>query len=298
MKNKFMRGLLAVCMAFTCVFGLAACGEDPADPPATPAAPAMTFTVNEEVVADASDVMADLKMIHNNFPSENTEFTLEEMLADSQFQAFPGFSEFTYYVEIGTVANVTSVDSITVGSKFLKDQTFELSIGRNNHLTAKVYYVEDNKVYVAAPVVVFEAVNLAEIKINDTEFDVDTELTAVAGEVETIAFETASSTVAAGENAGEYDVVVKEANNPILLTFEGVTSEDFVVVKKVIGDEVSYAISEVRASNKLAVYPVPYSAEPLTEAYDAYDGTTREYSIYVLDGSVYTITLNIEIDRA
>ena len=297
MKNKFMRGLLAVCMAFTCVFGLAACGEDPADPPATPAAPAMTFTVNEEVVDDASDVMSDLKMIHNNFPSENTEFTLEEMLADTQFQAFPGFSEFTYYVEIGTVANVTSVDSITVGSKFLKDQTFELSIGRNNHLTAKVYYVEDNKVYVAAPVVVFEAVNLAEIKINDTEFDVDTELTAVAGAVGTIAFETASSTVAAGDNAGEYDVVVKEANNPILLTFDGVTSEDFVVVKKVIGDEVSYAISEVRASNKLAVYPVPYSAEPLTEAYDAYDGTTREYSIYVLNGSVYTITLNIEVDR-
>ena len=294
MKNKFMRGLLAVCMAFTCVFGLTACGEDPADPPATPA---MTFTVNEDVVADASDVMADLKMIHNNFPSEGTEFTLEEMLADSQFQAFPGFSEFTYYVEIGTVANVTSVDSITVGSKFVKDQTFELSIGRNNHLTAKVYYVEDNKVYVAAPVVVFEAVNLAEIKINDTKFDVDTELTAVAGSVETIAFETASSTVVAGENAGEYDVVVKEANNPILLTFAGVTSEDFVVVKKVIGDEVSYAISEVRASDKLAVYPVPYSAEPLTEAYDAYNGTTREYSIYVLDGSVYTITLNIEIDR-
>lgn len=297
MKNKFMRGLLAVCMAFTCVFGLAACGEDPADPPATPAAPAMTFTVNEEVVADASDVMADLKMIHNNFPSENTEFTLEEMLADSQFQAFPDFADFTYYVEVGTVGNVTSVDSITLGSKFLKDQTFELSIGRNNHLEAEVYYVEDNKLYIAAPIVAFESVNLETIKINDTEFTIEESLTATAGEVETIAFETASSTVAAGESAGEYDVVVKEANNPILLTFEGVTSEDFVVVKKVIGDEVSYAISEVRTSNKLAVYPVPYSAEPLTEAYDAYDGTTREYSIYVLGGDVYTITLNIEVDR-
>lgn len=297
MKNKFIRGILAACMAFTCVFGLTACGEDPADPPATPAAPAMTFTVNEEVVADASDVMADLKMIHNNFPSEGTEFTLEEMLADSQFQAFPGFSEFTYYVEIGTVANVTSVDSITVGSKFVKDQTFELSIGRNNHLTAKVYYVEDNKVYVAAPVVVFEAVNLAEIKINDTKFDVDTELTAVAGELESVEFEAATNTLTDGETAGdgEYDINITVANNPVLLGFEGVTSEDFVVVKKVIDGEISYAISEVRASNKLAIFPVPYSAEPLTEEYDVYDGTTREYSIYVLDGNVYTITLNITI---
>ena len=57
MKNKFIRGILAACMAFTCVFGLTACGEDPADPPTTNPPAAVTFTVNEEFMAEASEVM-------------------------------------------------------------------------------------------------------------------------------------------------------------------------------------------------------------------------------------------------
>lgn len=48
----------------------------------------------------------------------------------------------------------------------------------------------------------------------------------------------------------------------------------------------------------LVVYPVPYSVDPLTEAYDDLDGTTREYSIYILRGDIFTITLDIDIDCA
>ena len=300
LKNKIMRGLLAFCMAFTCVLGLAACGNDTTETPttpATPATPAMTFTVSETVMDDANNVMADLKLIHNNFPMQDQPFELDDLTSHPAFIAYPDFADFTYYVKVGTVANVASVESITLGSEFVKDQTFELSIGKNCHLTAEVYYVEDNNLYIAAPIVVFEAVNLEKIKINDTEFAVEESLSATAGEVETAAFETSSSTIAPkADSENQYNVVVKEANNPILLGLENVTSDDFVVVKKVDGDVVSYAISEVRATDKLAVYPVPYSSEPLDEDYEVYNNTTREYYIYVLNGDIYTVILNITVE--
>ena len=74
MKNKFMRGLLATCMAFTCAFGLVACGDDPADP-TTPPADTTVYTrvdtIEELKTALTNDIADDVIVLDADFDLED-----------------------------------------------------------------------------------------------------------------------------------------------------------------------------------------------------------------------------------
>ena len=276
---------LPLCLIIPCALVFTACDKDDDKKP--------TFTVGQNVLTLANDIVDDLTLIYNNAPASTT-FNLEQLKQNLPSQ----FSNFKYYVAIGEVDEIDDVNSITLGSKFTKDQTFKLSLGNNAQLEANAFYEEDDVIYVAAPVIVFETVNLGKIKINENEFEFDLEVEATASNFTNIAFRAGASSTVTEISDTEYDLNFKKQNEYITLTYEGATANDVVLTKKVIGNSVSYGLTTVEnlEGNPLGLYPIGYSTDPLDQSdFDAFDGKSMDYSAYVLNKGVYNVKLNFNI---
>ena len=157
--KKSLTMLAVLVILVMSVFVLSACGKD------------AKFEVSSNVKTNTNAVINNLvENVYNNATDLGKKTTY------SVAQVQEKIDGFTYYVELGTMSNIDQVNSISFGNlTFKADQTFYLSIGNSNQLLDKIFYVQDNKLYVAAPVVAFEAVENAKIKINNNEFDFDLE---------------------------------------------------------------------------------------------------------------------------
>ncbi|MBQ8522769.1 MAG: hypothetical protein IJ458_03815 [Clostridia bacterium] len=288
-KNKILSFVLALCLIIPCALVFTACDKDDKDKP--------TFAVGQNVLTVANDIVSDLTKIYKsgNVPANQT-FTLTEMKDAMASLPIPeDVKNFNYYVEIGEVDDIDDVNSITLASKFTKNQTFKLSLGNNAHLEAKVFFEDDDKIYVAAPVLVFETVNLGKIKINNNEFDFDLDVEVEASNFTNVEFQDGATSISSKVSDNEYNLNFKEANRYIKLSYADATANDIVLTKKVIGNSINYGLTDLEGT-VLGLYPIKYSSAALTQEYfDNYNGKTMEYSAYVLNSGVHSVKLNFSI---
>ena len=313
MKKKFLSGLMALAIAIPCAFGLVGCGEDPADPTTPPATPPATTPVAEFVVADdilsnANAIITDIKTnIYNNDDVYGTEtrYTVAEVVEKD--------ADFVYYVNIGEVKNVDEVESISINDvTFEEDDTLDLSVGNSNFIADKAFYEEENNIYVATPIILFEAVNNSKIKINDIEFDFDLDVSVDEKVWESVTVNGSSaSTVDDGENAGEYDVTFKDTKTMVLFYYDNADADDIILTRKVVtgsaeaslNGNVSYGFTtpETMTDCPLGYYPIGYYAGALTEGYVTayetwYNGVVSTYDVYIVGVGVFKTAMNITID--
>jgi len=297
MKNKILSFVLALCLIIPCALVFTACGKDKEDVP--------TFTVNQNVLTLANDSVEKLQMVYNRAPSGT--FSLAEMKATWQtpeyVELIPAeLANFSYYIEVGEVDEIDDVNSITLGSTFTKNQKFKLSLGNNAHLEDKVFYENDDKIYVAAPIIVFETVNLDKIKINNVEFAFDLQVEATATTFTNATF-SGAGTVTDGENDGEFNLNITDCTNSYLkLYFEGAEADDIILTKKVCGDgNPNYGLTDLvqETNNPLGFYPIGW-AESINQTHvDNFNGKTLNYQAYVIGSSkLVTGTLNLTVTLA
>lgn len=295
-KKKFFNVMLAGLMIVPCAFAFSACGKKPAA-----SQTGAKFTAAENVSASTDAIVKSLtdNVYNASALGSSTKYTVSEMKEK--------INDFKYYVEIGSVEGIDDVDSLTIGnSTFDDDDTFDLSVGKSNYISDKCFYEEDNKIFVAAPIVAFESVNNKKIKVNESEFDFDLEKTAQNKSFTDAKFSTGSTNAIEKKQDGVYDVEFKDAKTFLKLYFDGAKQEDVVLTKKVVSGsgnadlngKVSYGLTlvENEANYPLGFYPIGYSNDALTEAFVTwYDGATMNYQAYVIDGGVYSATLNFDI---
>ena len=188
--KKSLSILATIILLTISLFMLTACGDDE-EPPVTPT-PSASFQTSSNVKTNTNAVIDNLvENVYNNATDLGKKTTYSVAEVQEKIDGF------TYYVELGTMSNIDQVNSISFGNlTFKADQTFYLSIGNSNQLLDKVFYVQENKLYVAAPVVAFEAVENVKIKINDNEFNFDLDTTATSINLTNVAFNDGASSEA------------------------------------------------------------------------------------------------------
>lgn len=204
---------------------------------------------------------------------------------------------FEYYVKIGEVDNIKSIKSITLnGTKYDKTTDVKLSISNNSFIFDKAFIVEDDDIYFAAPIIIFESVNNSKIKINNNEFDFNLNTTINQFNFTNIIFQnTATSEISRIGETNEYNLTMKEANKYIQLYYEGASANETILTKKVQSGITSFGITTSEkgmTGNPLVFYPIGYEAN--INNVPEYKFSTMNYSAYVLNKGIASVTLNIQ----
>ena len=269
------------------VFVLSACGKD------------AKFEVSRDVKTNTDAVINNLvENVYNNTTDLGTKTTYSAAEVQEKIDGF------TYYVELGTMSNIDDVKSISFGNlTFNADQTFNLSIGNSNQLLDKIFYVQDNKLYVAAPVVAFEAVENAKIKINDNEFNFDLDTTATSINLTNVAFNSNSSSKAEKVSDTEYTLNIRSGKEYAGLYYEGATADDVIITKRLLNGEFNgYGmVQPVQGSDGYCsyLYAVGWVEDFNQVNVDKFDGAVYDYSIYITNqDAVANVKLNINVVTA
>ena len=260
----------------------------------------MSFKANENVLESTNAIISDLT--NNIYNASSLGTSTNYSVADIKEKN----ANFNYYVEAGTLENAEDVESITIGgTTFINEQTFNLSIGNSNFINDKCYYVEDNKIYVAGPIIAFETVNNSKIKINDSEFDFNLNKTVNESKFTNAEFSSGSTNTIKDQD-GSFNIEFKDAKSYLKLYYEGATANDIVLTKKVINNSgnsningvANYGLTKVENENNnpVGLYPIGYSKDALTEnCYTWYNDATMNYQAYIIDKGIVSTTLNFDI---
>lgn len=258
------------------------------------AALAVPTFVALDIMDNAQDVVDDLfeKVYNNPILGESVNYTFET-LAET-------VADVKYYIEIGSISYMTNITELSIGETvFTKDQIIEVSIGNNNKIMDKAYYVKDGSLYVAANIILFEAQEAESIKLNGKEYEIDWSTALRRVSVTNLNYRgTGNNAVAVDGEYNVYDLTVADAYNDSYLEifYANADSNDIIVTKKVNNDKISYGLTGVESGEgtPLGYYPVGYW-EHLADIPREKDNTTIEYSFYVVGKGVATIILNIDL---
>jgi len=210
--------------------------------------------------------------------------------------------DLQYYVELGTLSYVGEVGKLTIGqTEFIKDQKVKLSIDNNSFIEDKAFYVVDNKLYVAASVLVFETQKSNSIALNGKEFKITLRTNSKRVKVSSVNYlgDGNSATAVEGEN-NTYDLVIATAGDGdyLELYYTGAETEDKILTRKEIDGVVSYGLTGVEADNgngnALGLFVVGYYKD-FADVPRTKDNTTMNYSFYVLGKGITTLTFNIDL---
>lgn len=211
--------------------------------------------------------------------------------------------EFDYYVHLADVKNVKGdIQSITLGkTQFAKDQEAKVSLGYNRHLRDRVWYMDGEKLMVAAPIALLELGTDQTLKVGDeleetvtiTPFATAKEIASANAQAQT------TNTVTDKNQEGYWTLNVKsttayfefdvEAQGPQQVIAKSVTTyKDGTKV-------VAYCTTDLTKDNKFGVYATAYNKQ-LVDVYEKWDGAKVEYTINVGDNQVYTTKYQVSID--
>ncbi|MBQ8748855.1 MAG: hypothetical protein IJZ29_00080 [Clostridia bacterium] len=290
MKKKILSLALVACLIIPCMAMLTACGEKP------------TLKVNQNVATNTQTIISNLSQNIYNAQSI-TQNQSKNNYTVSEIQAL--FTGFEYYVEIGTVENIDDIDSITLGgTKFEDDETFKLSIGNGNYIVDECFYEDNNKIFVAAPIIAFEEINNTEIKINNNKFNFDLDVVATPASFTNVTSTASDISVASASNGFNVtfngNVAFDQNSQGFLkLTYADATSTDVLLTKKVLTKgsnvEVSYGISGLESDLSLGFYPMGWRTAELAQAdVNKYDDATMKYYA-VIGNKLISTTLNYNV---
>lgn len=273
------------------VFALSACGKDDKTKPSP------SFETASNVKATTIEIIDDFfERVYNNSSVLGTETTYSVKQIQNKV------ADFEYYVEVGTIKDINEVKSISLNdTSFTENQTFYLSIGNANQLLDKVYYVEESKLYVAAPVVAFETVDNAKIKINNNEFNFDLDVTTDQINLTNVAFNTGANNTASKVSDTEYNLTIKSGTEYAGLYYDGASTSDTIITKRMLNGELNgYGIvNPVNGSNGVCsyFYPVGWVKNPAEINYKKFNDATFDYSLYIVNQQkLANVTLNINVD--
>lgn len=291
MKNKVLSVILALFMLVPCVIMFSACDKEK-DP---------RFDLNSKLFAEANVIVSNLAeyVYNSNLLETNTVYSAADIAEIEPM--------FEYYVEIASMNDYEGIRTITLGGNTMANgQTFKLSIGNGNYIEDKAFYSENNKLYAAAPIIVFEAVNSDSIIVNDVEFEYDFNRPAFSSAFKGVQFTGTINTLIGSEdefgNVTQFDLTIKDCTDSYLkLYYNGANENDVILTKKqlVKGEinELSYGLTKVEAEegNPIGFYPIGWDSELTQERVDKYNGATLTYTTYVVGGTISYATFNLNV---
>lgn len=224
-------------------------------------------------------------------------------------QAKEKLADFKYYVKVADLKNFDDIDKIEIGDEtFKKDSEISLSIGNSNFIKDKVWKIDNDSLYVAAPVMAFELAQDNEISIGDKDIDLKDIDTAKKINFTAVKFNGNSSNTVSKVNGkeNEYDITINNSNTWLGLTYPNAKSTDIALTKKVYkyGDKtssVSYGLTAVENTTEMPVafYPVSYNTDggKVTETlHSKFQNSSVDYKVYIVGNGMAEAKLNIKLN--
>lgn len=243
---------------------------------------------------DVESVVNNLyEKVYNNTQKLGTKttYTYEELLTAMQ-------EDIVYYIELGTIVNVPDVYKLTIGETvFTKGQKVKVSIGNSNYIEDYAFYLSEGKIYVSATALMFEGMNDSTIKINGKEFRVSLYSVNFVGVTGVKYNGEGNVATAVPEKINEYNLEVATGKHYLEISYTGASEDDIIVTRKDNDGVLSYGItgSDGSADNIfLGLYPVGYHNNP-ADIPELYDGSTLNYSFYVVGRGISTVKFNINL---
>lgn len=208
-------------------------------------------------------------------------------------------TDLNYYINVGTMKNIDSVNSIKIGSTtFNKDQEFELSIGNSNKIKDDAFYVENNILYVAAPIIAFENINNNTIKVNDSTFDFNLTPAVSSITFTEIKFENTTNTATRVSDT-EYDLTITNGTSYLEFHYDDATVNDVVLTKKILNStSISYGLTKVEnvTGFPLVLYPIGWVSDMANLNSTTYNNNSvMNYSAYIINVGIANVKLNYTI---
>lgn len=240
-------------------------------------------------------------------------------------EAITGISDFDWYVKVGHFTDHYEIDGIRLGSTvYNADSTTTLSIGNNNFIQDKVYYIDEGNfdVYVAAPMlleltddvedyelygnfavfnrtgeadaemacVAITPYNSADTVKTATRFDYTSTPDQPAAPELTIASTGGviyyNETLSYNDEIDTYNVTLKNGTTPIVINYDGKSEGDIIVTRITEGQNAPrYAIDTITSETQDFV---GYTVGWLTgDDWASFTNSTRTYdiTIYKTDGT-------------
>lgn len=258
-----------------------------------------SFVANNSMANASAVVDALIEKAYNNESAlgKETNYTvaqLKEKIADAE-----------YYVELGTVEFIGNLNTLKIGEiTFASTEEYPMSIGNNNFIVDKAFYVEDGKLYIAAPILVFEAQGDNKIELNGKEFTVNFNQTVSYVAVSELKHRgTGNSVTKVADSVNKYNVTLSDAMSYLEIHYLDSASTDVVVARKYINGKVSYGLTAVEnetvdgAQNiHLGLYTVGWY-QNFNDVPAEKNGATMIYSFYVVGKGMATVELKITLNR-
>ena len=227
-----------------------------------------------------------------------TDYTVEQIKEK--------FAEFELYIPVCTLNNgVTEVNSITLGEyTFDKNYELNLSIGNDNHIVDRGFYVNNGILYVAYPIMAFESINEKQILVDGVSYDITGVDETVLGDltIESVAYQNGASSVITpveGTN-GAYNATVKEGDKGVKIVYADADADDVILIRTVSDGKIYYSYTlpdSVDGQNVLLLYIVTYTTNP-AEIADKFNNATVTYYTYIAGKGFNEMTINITLDIA
>lgn len=262
--KKFATGLSLALILAVGGIGLAACGES--TPKNASIEVSETFKTEAEAVLSnmEENVLNKLTKVDEieGQPDQNNKgtYTFEEAQ-----QEVPAFT--TYYVNVGTLSNVDTLESMGFGDiTYTANQTIGLSVGNNKFIEDKIYYVEDNELFMAAPILLVESAGQDKINLNGKAVDfVSSDPVEIIEFTDVrFCFET-TNTVSYDDENDVYTCTYREAAGKSMIGFyyDGNAQNDLSINRLYKNGELnSYSIVTNTDRDKDGNYPLTYYLIP------------------------------------
>ncbi len=210
-----------------------------------------------------------------------------------------------YYTEVATLTNFRAVTSLKLGElTFTSTQTTDVSIGNSNKIRDLVFKYEDDKLKIAAPILLYEATSLDKIEINGVEYPLVLENEDRNVELERVEYLKGQTSINTATKEGDvYKLNIKDAADALAFYYEGAEVNDVALTKKVLDGTLNgYGLTKVENVEQLqdpnkypfAFYVTNYTTD-LSQVEDKYKGATWDYSIYVVGKGMVSTKLNVNV---
>lgn len=237
----------------------------------------LSMDVNDNMITESRDIVLDLASQYYNKLEASKHYTLEELER----------SKDNYYVLVGTLGSNTDISEVSFGNVSFKDtDTISLSVGLNAFIDSEPYYVEDNKVYVAAPIVAMESIGNHKVKINGSTFDLpNNDMT----KLEVIGAGFSGTQNSATHEGDVYNVDIKTSKEFVTFGIKDMTENTNIALtrklytypdgKKTLSYGLTAANDTYESVYGVGLYVVNYNADDLS----IYDGMELNYTLFVID---------------
>lgn len=220
-----------------------------------------------------------------------------------------------YYVEVGTMKDISTVSSITLGGVTYEDgsanETFRLSIGNSNFIVEKAFKTNGNKLYIAAPILAFESTNSNQIKINNSTFDFNVENPVENLEIESVGFHMLKGQTqtpnsyeeAAPSDDFDYLLTFNNSVEVFCLFYEDAAAEDVILTRKVSnGNLQSFGLTGPDKIGDdyycLAYYPIGHNENFVEVDKESLEGNILDYKLFVQNKGTATVRMKITFENS